>query len=109
MKRLDLEAKLLRFAADFIQRRQPVVNVERSILETLRHDRAGALLEFENEMFVCAARASVIHVFREMEEQNVAQKIKDRFFDSRVASFGRRHRAINHRAIFVVYRTPGAR
>ena len=99
MKLFHTDSKMLRLAADFVQRGQPVVNVERRILEPLRHDRPRALLEFQNEMLVLGARF-VVQVFGEPEQQNIAQKIEDRFFQRRVPSFRRRHRALNNRAIF---------
>ena len=82
VKFVDADPEMLRLAADFVQRGQPVVNVERRILQALRHDRPGALLEFQNEMRVLGARF-LVQIFRKTEEQNVAQKIEDRFFDAR--------------------------
>ena len=45
VKCFDAQAETLRFAADFVQRGQPVVNVKRRVLESLRHDRPGASAE----------------------------------------------------------------
>ena len=45
-----------------------------------------------------------IEVFRKTKEQKVAQKVEDRFFDRGIASLGRRHRALDHRAILLAHR-----
>ena len=87
VKCLDTQPELLRLAADFVERRQTVINVEHRVLESLRHDRPGELLEFENEMHVLLARLH-IQVLRETKKQNVAEEIKDRFFHRRIATLG---------------------
>ena len=106
MEVFDADPEMLRLAADFVQRREPVVNVKGGVLEPLRHDRPGALLKFQNEMHVRGARL-VVEVFRKTEKQNVAQKIEDRFFDRRVAPFRGRDRALDDRAILLAHRLPG--
>ena len=108
MEFFDAETELLRLAADFVQRRQPVVNIEGGILESLRHDRAGALLKFQNKMHVLGA-GFVVQILRETKKQNVAQEIKDRFFDRRIAPFRRGHGAFNDGAIFSLTGGPGVR
>ena len=89
VERGHADPELLRFAADFIERGQPVEDVKRRVLQSLGHDRPGALLKLENKVRVLGSRF-LIEVFRETKEQNVAQEIEDRFFDRRVATLGRR-------------------
>ena len=103
MKRLNAQPKELRFAADFVQRGQSVINIKHRVLESLGHDRAGELLKLEHEMRVRGALL-LIEVFRKTKEQKIAQKIKDRFLDRGIAPFCRRHRALDHRAIFLAHR-----
>ena len=86
VKRVDAQAELLRFAANFVERGKPVVNIERRILESLRHDWPGELLEFEHELHVFLARLR-IQVFREAKQQDVAKKIENRFLDRGIAAF----------------------
>src|SRR5437868_12371990 len=100
MESLDAEAKLLRLASDLVQRRQSVVNVKNRILESLRHDRAGELLKLENKLHVFRA-LFFVQIFRKTEEQQVTQKIKDRFFNRRIALFRRRDCALDDVAIFL--------
>ena len=102
----NADAELLRLAADLVQRGEPVVNIEGGILQSLGHDRPGALLELENEMRVLRARF-FIQVFRKTKEQDVAQEIEDRFFDRRVAALGRRDRSLDDRAIVLAHRFSG--
>ena len=47
--RRRIEAELRRIGADLVQREQPVVDVERRVLDALRRDRAGDLLELADE------------------------------------------------------------
>src|SRR2546430_9428529 len=49
-------SKLLRLAAHFVQRCQPVVNVEDGVLKPLRHDRPRSLLKLQHEIHVLGAR-----------------------------------------------------
>ena len=57
-------------------------------------------------MHVLGARL-LVQVFRETEEQNVAQKIEDRFFERGIASLRRSDRALDHGAIGVAHRPAG--
>ena len=107
MKLVDAEAEMLRLASHFVQRRQPVVNIERRVLEPLRHDRPGALLEFQNEMRVRLPRF-VVEIFRETKEQNVAQEIEDRFLERRISALRRDHGALDDGAIFFAHRLSGS-
>ena len=66
-----------------------------------------ALLEFENEMRVLRARF-VVEIFRETQEQDVAQEIEDGFLDRRVAAFRRGDGALDHCAVLVADRLPRA-
>src|SRR4030095_14136073 len=100
MKDLSTQAEGWRFAADFVEPRQPVVDVKDGILESLCHNRTGELLELEHELLVCGA-LFFIKIFREAKEQEIAQKIKDRFLDRGIAPFRRRDRTFNHRAILL--------
>src|SRR5262249_1112356 len=103
VKRIDAETKLLRFAADFIERRETVVNVEHRVFETLGHDRSGELLKLQDEMDVLLARLR-IQIFREPKKQNVAKEIEDRFLYRRITALGGSDRALDHLAIFVAHR-----
>ncbi len=103
VKSFHAQSEALRFAADFVQRGQPVVDVKSGILQPLGHDRPGCLLEFQDEMDVLFA-GFVVEVFRETEEQDVAQEIEDRFFERRVAPLGRSDRALDHGAIGFAHR-----
>src|SRR6202022_2823830 len=100
--------ELLRFAADFVQRNETIVNVKRGVLEPLRHDRAGELLELEHEMNVRFARLFV-EVFRKSEKQNVAQKIENGFLDRGIATLGRRDRPFDDVAIGVAHWLSGGK
>src|ERR1041384_5138242 len=93
MKPTDADPELLRFAADFIERREAVVNVEGCVLNALRHDRGGHLLEFQDEMRMLAARV-LVDVLGEPQQQHVAEVIKYRCLDARIAPLGRDNRAI---------------
>src|SRR5438034_684759 len=105
MKHLHAEAEKLRFAADFVQRSQPVVDIRNRVLQSLCHDRSGELLKLENELRV-RGTLLFVEVFRKTKEQKIEQEIKDRFFDCGIATFRRRHRALDHRAIFLAHWFP---
>jgi hypothetical protein len=47
---VDGEREAARVAADFVQRRQALVAVERRVLDPFRHHRAGRLLEPRHEL-----------------------------------------------------------
>ena len=67
------------------------------------------LLKFENEMRVLLPRC-FIEIFRETEEQNVAQKIEDRFLERRdCAVWPRRSARSITCAIFLAHRLVRAR
>src|SRR5437879_13893798 len=93
MKRFHAQTEELRFAADFVQRRQTVVDIKDRVLQSLRRDRSGELLKLENELRVRGA-LFFVEVFRKTKEQKIAQKIKDRFLDRGIAPFLHRQRAI---------------
>ena len=59
---LHREARRRRLAADFVERDEPVEDVEGRVLDALRGDRPGALLELEHEI---AAQLFIhrMHVF----------------------------------------------
>ena len=73
MEFFDPHPETLRLAADFIQRRKPVIDVKNRVLEPLGHDRAGDLLKLQDEMHVLGA-GRVVQIFRETEKQNIAQE-----------------------------------
>src|SRR5207302_6602662 len=102
MKRIDAQPELLRLSADFVQRGQPVVNVKRRIFESFRHDWPGELLKLEHKMHVLLARLRV-EIFRKAEQQNVAQKIEDRFLGRRIETVGSGNRAIVQLLFVVSY------
>src|SRR4029077_2293940 len=106
MKRVHAETEDLRFAAHFVQRRQTVEDIKDGVLQSLRRDRSGELLKLENERRVRAA-LFFVEVFRKMKEQKIAQKIKDRFLDRRIAPFSRCHCALDDCAIFLAHWFPG--
>ena len=89
MKCFDPRSELLRFAAHFVQRRQPVENVKSRVLDSLGHDRAGVLLKFQNEMLVSRRGLLSSRFSGKPQQKQIAQEVEDRFFDARVASFGR--------------------
>src|ERR1700747_1425400 len=100
MKRFHAQTEELRFAADFVQRRQTVVDIKDRVLQSLRRDRSGELLKLENELRVRGA-LFFVEVFRKTKEQKIAQKIKDRFLDRGGAPFRARHRAFDNGGIFL--------
>src|SRR5205814_8391781 len=106
VKGLDTQSELLWLATHFVERSQTVVNVEHRVLESLRHDRPGELLKFEDEMHVLLTRLR-IEVLWESKKQNVAEKIEDRFLHRRIAALGRGDRALDHLSIFVADRLAG--
>ena len=103
MKRIEADSKLLRLAADFVERSQPVVNVKHGVLVSFGHDRPRGLLKLEDKMRVRGA-CVVIEIFRKPEEQNIAQKIKDRFFNCGIPALGCRDGALDYLSILVVHR-----
>src|SRR6266700_187884 len=106
VKRLGAQPELLWLAAHFVERGQTVVNVKHGVLETLRHNRAGALLKFEDEMHMLFAPLC-IQVLRKSKKQNVAEKIEGRFLHRRIAAFGRGDCALNYLSIFFAHRMAG--
>ena len=94
---------MLRLAPHFVERDKTIINIERRVFESLRHDWRGALLEFQDEMFVRGARF-LVEVFRKTQQQNIAQKIEDRFFQGRVPPLRRRDRALDDGTVFVAHR-----
>src|SRR3954454_22659499 len=105
MKNVNPDPELLRLAADFVERSQPIVNIKRSILEPLRHDWTGDLLKLQNEVRVLLARFR-IEIFRETEQQNIAQEIKNRFFGRGIAALRAGDRAFNNLSIFLAHGLP---
>src|SRR4029077_4592762 len=87
MKRIEADSELLRLAADFVERSPPVVNIKHGVLESFGHDWPCGLLKLEDKMRVRSAGV-VIDIFRKPEEQNIAQKMKDRFFNCRIPALG---------------------
>ena len=106
MKFVDADAEMLRLAPYFIQRSQPVVDIERCVLQALRHDRPSALLEFQNEVRVRLPRF-VVKVLGKSKEQNVAQEIKDRFLESRISALRRDNGALDDDPVLFVDRLSG--
>ncbi len=47
-----------------------------------------------------------IKIFRKPKDQDVAEKIEDRFFNCRVPAFGRSDGALDHLSIFFAHRPP---
>ena len=66
---------MLRFAADFVQRDQAVVNIKRRVFQALGHDGARALLELHHEARVLRD-ARLVGPVREFERQDILQKIE---------------------------------
>src|SRR5947207_12789267 len=87
VKCIDTQPELLRFAAHFVERRKPVINIERRILETFCHDRPGELLKSEHKLHVLFAPLR-IQVFRKLEKQNVAEEVENRLLDRPVTELG---------------------
>ena len=77
--------EMLRFASDFIERRQPVIDIKGGILEPLGHDRPGALLEFKHEIHVQLAFRR-IDIRRKFHEQYITQKFKNGALHARIAA-----------------------
>src|SRR5205085_7881802 len=94
---------MLRLAAHFVERDETIVNIERRVFESLRHDWRGALLEFQDEMLMRGARF-LVEVLGKTQQQNIAQKIEDRFFQGRVPPLRRRDRALDDGTVFVADR-----
>src|SRR5438067_13494710 len=105
-KCIDTQRELLRFAAHSVERRKPVINIERRILETFCHDRPGELLKSEHKLHVLFAPLR-IQVFRKPEKQNVAEKIENRFLDRRVTALAAGNRPPNHLRTLVPHRLSG--
>src|SRR5438045_3717592 len=103
VKRIDTHAELLRLAADFVQRREAIVNIEHGVLEALCHDRTSELLEFEHEVRVLFSFL-VIQILWETEKQNVAKKVENRFLGRRIASFSGGDGALDHLPILLADR-----
>src|SRR5205085_4450802 len=55
VKGVDGHAELLRIAADLIQGRQPVIDIEGGVFQAFGHNWAGKLLELEHEVAVLFA------------------------------------------------------
>src|SRR5262245_1662729 len=103
VKSVYAESKLLRFAAYFVERCQPIVNVKHSIFQSLGHHRARRLLKLQNEMRVRCASGSV-EICWETEEQHLTQKSEDRFIHGWITSFGSADRALDDFTIFIADR-----
>ncbi len=83
----EIDAKLLRLAADLVQSHETIIHVECGVLDALGHDRPTALLELHDKANV---RISLVrsHLVRQAQQQDSAQKIKDWFFNGRIAAPG---------------------
>ena len=74
-------------AADLVQRRQPVVDVERRVLDTLGRHRGRHLLELADEpplLLLVRLRRRL----RVVQQQHVAHEMEQRRRDGRVAALG---------------------
>ena len=100
------DAEALRLAAHLVERDQPVVNVERRVLQPLGHDRSRTLLELHHEPLVLGHERR-LHVRREAEEQDVAQEVVDGRVRPRVETLGQRRRAVDDRDVLGARRLPG--
>jgi hypothetical protein len=83
VKLLDRPAEFRGFAANFVQRDDPVENVERGVLHPLRGDGAGALLELQHEL-----RAQrLVHGMRivRRRQQHGAEKVEEGVLHGRIA------------------------
>ena len=96
----------MRLAAHFVQRCQPVVNVEDGVLKPLRHDRPRSLLKLQHEIRVLGARFGV-EVWRKTKEQQVTKKIEDRFFHGRIAPLRRGDGAFDNLPVFLSHGLAG--
>src|SRR6516165_4448987 len=87
VKPLQAHAKKLRRSPDFVQSDKAVENVERSVFQSFGHDRTCALLKFQNKIELQLS-CLVGEVFKLLQKQDVAQIIKNRNVDCRVAPLG---------------------
>ncbi len=72
---------------DLIEGDEPVVQIEGRILNALRHDRAGYLLELHGKIEPCLARL-IIHIGRELKEKDPLHEEKDRLVEDGIPPDG---------------------
>lgn len=95
----DRQRASLRIAADLVEGEQAVIAVESGILERLRHQRAGELLNFRREPAYtrCAVRRAARG--NQIKGQRIAQKVKNALIGSEPFSAGSFDRFRNQRTI----------
>ena len=89
-----IEAEVDRVAADLVERDEAVVDVERRVLDALRHHRAGDLLELhhEGEQLRAVLRAETFDI---AQEQRIAEEIEELARRARVAPLRLRDRLLD--------------
>ena len=109
----DRAAEALGIAADFVEREQQVVAVERRVLEPLRLHRPGVLLQLHRELQPLArlvgvgrrvAVAAIVApggtpVVRSRAQHHLAEEVEERALHRRVAAPRARDRALDDGAV----------
>ena len=91
MESLHGAAEVLRLPSHLVERDQPVVDVESSVLEPLRHHRPERLLQLEREGVLGGALA-LLHVGCELLQEDAGDEIVDARVLGRIAPLGAGHR-----------------
>ena len=67
MKGVGVDPKLLRFAADLVERSQSIVNIERRVLDAFGHHWPRYLLKLQHKVHLLGARF-LFDVLRETQQ-----------------------------------------
>src|SRR6185369_15142063 len=78
-------AEAVGLATHLVERDQPVVDIEDSVLDTLRDDRPGSLLEFQDELALHLP-SGALGAGRKSQEQEIADEVEDRGVGARIAA-----------------------
>src|SRR5438132_5290282 len=98
MEMLDRDSKLFRIAANFVQCRETVKDIERRVFQPFRHYWAGTLLKFVDEFQLERSKIRITPLKR-LEQQNAAKEIENGGVDGCVSSFGGSDRSKNNQSI----------
>ncbi len=79
------DSKGFRRASDLVEREQRTVAIERRVLQTLRHDRPGELLEAHDEQTALGA-LGIAEAVGILEQEQVLDEIEDRSAGRRIAA-----------------------
>ncbi len=88
-----------RVAADLVEREQAVIAVERGVLQRLRHQRAGELLQFQREATDARRAVRRPSGLEQIEREDIAQEIENAVVGGEPFGAGARDRLLDQRAV----------